>query len=185
MRELPPHAKRVFHGILFDVYQWEQVLFDGSTATFEVVQRLSTVQILAATPQRRIILLREEQPYVGSFTAVPGGKIERGDSPEQTVEKELLEEIGVEAESIELWQRNEFGSTMRWVTYDFVARNCRVVQKPQQEPGERIEPFQVTLAELLVEVEKPEFRNKHLADRFFRLSRTPGGTERLERLLFG
>jgi len=60
-------------GILFDVYQWDQELFDGSTTTFEAVRRIPSVQILATTPERELILLREEQPYVGAFVAVPGG----------------------------------------------------------------------------------------------------------------
>ncbi len=31
MGKIPPQAKRVFEGIVFDVYQWEQVLLDGKT----------------------------------------------------------------------------------------------------------------------------------------------------------
>src|SRR5215467_9321922 len=32
---IPEHAERVFQGKIFDVYQWPQKLYDGSTATFE------------------------------------------------------------------------------------------------------------------------------------------------------
>ena len=36
---LPENAKLVFKGVLFDTWQWEQELFDGSYSTFEVVVR--------------------------------------------------------------------------------------------------------------------------------------------------
>ena len=32
---IPENAKKVFTGQVFDVYQWEQEMFDGSKATFE------------------------------------------------------------------------------------------------------------------------------------------------------
>jgi hypothetical protein len=36
---IPNHARIVFHGQLFDVYQWEQKLFNGKTAIFEKIKR--------------------------------------------------------------------------------------------------------------------------------------------------
>lgn len=32
---IPDHAKCVFKGVIFDVYQWEQKLYNGTTTTFE------------------------------------------------------------------------------------------------------------------------------------------------------
>ncbi len=37
--KIPPNAKRVFKGIIFDVYQWQQKMFDGSKETFEMLKR--------------------------------------------------------------------------------------------------------------------------------------------------
>jgi hypothetical protein len=31
--KFPASAKKVFEGVLYDVYQWPQKLYDGSTAT--------------------------------------------------------------------------------------------------------------------------------------------------------
>ena len=184
MRRIPEHARRVFTGILFDVYQWEQELFDGSTTTFEAIERLPAVQIFATTEDNRIILLREEQPFVGSFVAVPGGRVERDQTPEQAARNELLEEVGVEPADLVLWQERSFTSAIRWKSYEFVARRCTQVQKPQQEPGERIEPFHVSFEELLRVAETPAFRNKDITQRLFRMRHTPGELERFRRLLF-
>ena len=49
---IPINAKKVFQGIIFDVYQWEQKLFDGTVATFEKLKR----------PDIDIVLCQAEQP---------------------------------------------------------------------------------------------------------------------------
>lgn len=46
MSKIPPHAVRVFKGVIFDVYQWEQMLYDGSTTTFECLKRPDTVIVI-------------------------------------------------------------------------------------------------------------------------------------------
>jgi len=43
------------------VYQWPQKMFDGSTATFEMIKRPDTVQIIA-TVGNKILMTQEEQP---------------------------------------------------------------------------------------------------------------------------
>lgn len=186
MSRIPAHARCVYQGVLFDVYQWQQELFDGSTATFEAVRRLSSVQILATTPEGQIILLREEQPYVGSFVAVPGGRVDRGRDPEETARSELREELGMEPEALVLWSTETSGSTVDWTGYDFIAHRCRPVCAPRHEPGERIEPYLVSFEQFLEEVERPDFRNKTLANRLFRMRHTPGALDALRaRLLAG
>jgi ADP-ribose pyrophosphatase len=185
MPEIPRHARRVFQGILFDVYQWEQALFDGSSTTFEAVRRVPTVQILATTSEDRLILLREQQPFVGSFVAVPGGRVEQGKTPEEAVRQELLEELGMEPGELVLWQERRFSSSLQWVSYDYIARRCVQVHEPNQEPGERIEPFFVSFEEFLDRVEEPEFRNRDLTERLFRMRYAGGELDRLRNLLFG
>lgn len=36
LMKIPSTAKRVFKGIIFDVYRWEQEMFDETTSTFEI-----------------------------------------------------------------------------------------------------------------------------------------------------
>ncbi len=181
---IPEHAEKVFEGVLFDVFQWDQTLFDGSRARFEAARRVPSVQVLATDDAGRVILLEEEQPYVGRFIAVPGGRVERGDDPETTVRKELLEELGMAPRAVELWYEQHSGSTLQWSTFNFIARGCTPVAAPEQEPGERIRPYRVAFEDLFVESERPEFRNRQLADRLFRVRHTPGEAERLRALLF-
>ncbi len=46
MVKIPSHAVKVFSGVIFDVYQWEQELFNGNVSTFEALRRPSTVIII-------------------------------------------------------------------------------------------------------------------------------------------
>jgi len=40
--KLTSQAQRVFKGIIFDVYQWKQKMFDGSQGIFEMLKRPDT-----------------------------------------------------------------------------------------------------------------------------------------------
>ena len=185
MSKLPDNVKKVFKGILFDVYQWEQELFDGSHVIFEKIKRIPTVQLIALTPEKKIILLKEEQPNInGEFIALPGGQIEREHSVEETVHKELLEELGMKTDEIIFWCSENLGSKIEWTSYYYILKNCKKVQEPELEPGEKIRPYKVPFEEFLVEIQKEEFRNKALANKIFRIEHTPGELEKFKKLLF-
>ena len=67
---MPENAKCVFKGEIFDVYQWEQEMYDGTKATFEKLKRPDTVVVFPVLPDGQIILTEQEQPgkklFVGS-----------------------------------------------------------------------------------------------------------------------
>jgi hypothetical protein len=44
---IPENAKLAFKGIIFEVWQWEQKMFDGSIEIFERIWRSPSVNILA------------------------------------------------------------------------------------------------------------------------------------------
>lgn len=62
LQPMPENAKRVFKGIIFDVYQWEQEMFDGGKETFEKLKRPNTVVVFPVFPDGRIMLTEQEQP---------------------------------------------------------------------------------------------------------------------------
>src|SRR3990167_56699 len=93
---IPKKAKRVFKGVLFDVYHWEEKMFDGSHQTYEKIKRKDSVTVIAVTEDDKIILLDEEQPGRKPFLAVPGGQVDEGETFEQAGRRELLEETGYE-----------------------------------------------------------------------------------------
>lgn len=60
--KIPSVAQRVFRGQIFDVYQWPQMLFDGTVATFEMLKRADSVSVIATTSDGHILLAAQQQP---------------------------------------------------------------------------------------------------------------------------
>lgn len=135
---LPPNAKKVFDGIIFDVYQWEQTLFDGTVQTYEKLKRPDTVLVIPITEDGKIMILDEEQPGKKPFTSVPGGKVDPGENPLNAVKRELLEETGYEATEYALFDAFQPTSKIDWAIYTFVATGCKKTTDTKLEAGEKI-----------------------------------------------
>jgi ADP-ribose pyrophosphatase len=171
--KLPRHAKCVFKGILFDVYQWEQELFDGTTTTFEKVVRLGSTQIIAITKDKKILLYHEEQPGMEPFISMPGGQLDKEDTtPEEGAKRELLEETGMKAKTWELFHTSELSSKIIWPTYYYIAKDCEKIQESQCEAGEKIEIIELSFEEFVEYTQKETFRNKYFQYYIFRLIHT-------------
>lgn len=185
MDKIPENAKKVFEGILFDVYQWEQEQFDGSKKTFEMVERIGNVTLLAVVKDK-ILLLKEEQPGIGKYTGLPGGMIERKLSPEENAKKELLEETGYTCKNLDLFYfRESMTHKILQPFYLYIAKDLEKVSKQNLDKGgERIEPYLVPFEEFLEEIEKPEFNNTLVRDIVFRMKHTEGELEKFKKLLF-
>jgi ADP-ribose pyrophosphatase len=167
--KIPKNAKKVFQGILFDIYQWEQEMFNGTFETFEKAIRADSSQIIALTKKKELILLNEEQPHDGSFSGLIGGRIERDETPIENAKKELLEELGMKSENIFLWKVVPFNSKVSWDTYYFIAKNCEIVAEKNLESGEKIEEFYLTFEDFVKETQKDSFRNKEFQFMMYKL----------------
>ncbi len=146
---IPPHAQKVFSGVLFDIYQWEQELYDGSTATFELAHQADGAVVIPVLPDGTILLVDEEQPGRSASINVPMGRVEKGETPEAGALRELKEETGLEPEALLPFFSFEQGGKIDSVVYVYVAKNCKKISEPQPEAGERIVPHPVTVHEFI------------------------------------
>ncbi|MEK7650014.1 MAG: NUDIX hydrolase [Patescibacteria group bacterium] len=135
---IPDHAKQVFKGVIFDVYQWEQELFDGSKAIFEKLKRPDTVVIFPILPDGKILLTEQKQPGKDPFIAATGGRVDEGEEVMAAAKRELLEESGYEAEEYVLWDVQHPTSKIDWVVYTFIARGLKKVSDLNLDAGEKI-----------------------------------------------
>lgn len=156
--QIPENATRVFKGIIYEVYQWEQELFDGTTTTFERFKRPNTVQIIPVLPEGQILLLREEQPTHGSYISIPGGRVDHEGEDELTAAKrELLEETGYEATTWIPWLSFAPDSNVVWLIHYFIAKGLTKVAEPVLDPGEKITLYPVSYEEFLSIPESDEY----------------------------
>ncbi|MBI2610112.1 NUDIX hydrolase [Candidatus Giovannonibacteria bacterium] len=147
---LPENAKRVFKGIIFDVYQWEQELFDGSKAIFEKLKRPDTVVIIPVLENGNILVSRQEQPGKKMINfGLFGGMVDEGESPLKAAKRELLEESGYISEEWELFDSIQPMSKIEWAIYTYIARKCRKVQEQKLEAGEKIEIKEFSFEEFI------------------------------------
>src|ERR1051326_6093413 len=114
---IPPEGKKVFAGKLFDVYQWEQKMFDGSTEIFEKLKRADTVSVIPVTPDHRILIIEDEQPGRCSIITIPGGRCDKDERPDEAARRELKEETGYGYKELELWKAWHPMSKVDWVLY--------------------------------------------------------------------
>ena len=145
--KIPAQAKSVFKGEIFEVFQWPQPLFDGSEATFEMLKRANTSQVIA-TRNGRIIIIEEEQPgkkYTGLF----GGRQEVHETPLQAAQRELVEEGGFTSADWELLTTYEPLGKINWEINIFIARNVTANSTQKLDPGEKISFREVSFEEFL------------------------------------
>lgn len=159
---IPETAQKVFSGELFSVWQWEQKMYDGSTAVFEKIERADTVTIVPVTEDGRIILARQEQPGIEPFIGVLGGVIDPGEDPLTAAKRELLEEGGMEAKNWKLWFAVQPFSRIEWAEYVYIAQGVLTVAEQQLDPGEQIDVYDVPIEDFMLQVIDPRFRNKEL-----------------------
>jgi len=138
MPKIPDNAKCVFEGKLFNVYHWEQELFDGSFATFEMLKRKHTVRIIA-TQGNDIFYVDEKQPDRPSFKSlISGGADNYDEDPLETAKRELLEETGMISDDWKLFLKTNSLPKQDWPVYTYIAKNCKKITEPNLDAGEKI-----------------------------------------------
>ncbi len=158
---IPPHARKVFQGEIFSVYQWEQELFDGTSATFEMVQRPDTVQVIPII-DNKIIICDEEQPGQMRHASFLGGRVEIDEDTLAAAKRELLEETWMTAKTWKHLASYTPHTKIDWTIHYFVAHDCEKIQDPQLEAGERISLRAISFEEFVQVVSAPSLGGREL-----------------------
>ena len=135
---VPNHAQRVFKGELFDVFQWPQELFDGTSATFELLRRPDTV-VLIAIKDDKVVFINEEQPGRSLRLRLPGGRVEEGEEPGRAVARECAEEVGMRFADWRLISVRQPVAKIEWFVSTYIGTNLIEEFEPHPDPGEKIE----------------------------------------------
>lgn len=179
---LPDHAKKVFKGKIFDVYQWEQKLFNGKTTVFEKLKRPDTVVVFPVLDDGRIMLAEQKQPGKKSFVSALGGRVEEGEDILEAAKRELLEESGYEAREYVLWDAKHATSKIDWVVYTFIAKGMKKVTKQNLDGGEKIKLKYYTFKEFVDLATNQNFSEKEIVFKLFEAKIDPKKKKELKEL---
>ena len=179
---IPDNAKKVFSGVLFDVYQWEQELFDGTKATFEKLKRPDTVVVFPILEDGKIILTEQEQPGKEPFIGATGGRVDEGENILEAARRELLEESGYEASEFVLWDAQHPTSKIDWVVYTFIAKGLKKVAGMNLDAGEKISLKLVDLEEFIELAINKNFVEKEITPKLYEAKLYPEKKEELKKL---
>ena len=142
-------ATKVFSGTRFDVYQWQQKMFDGSQKTFEIVKRKDTVLVLPLLDEK-IVMIEECQPHMDSpELTIVGGVVEQDEDIEAAARRELEEETGLTFDKFTLVDVSALNPQIEWFAYTFIATDL-VGEKPKSlDAGEQNKVLHVAIAEMI------------------------------------
>lgn len=166
--KLPPQAKKVFTGTTFDVYQWEQEMYDGSFMTYERLHRTGTTDVIAVSG-KSIFLNHQSQPTKPDFYSLFGGRVEKGEEYLAAAKRELLEESGMQSDSWELYKTYQPFHKIDWDVSLYIAKDCKKVTSQKLDAGEKIEILECTFDEFVKIVLSEKFLHKELTTDILRM----------------
>lgn len=180
---IPEKAKKVFEGIIYNVYHWEQELFDGTYRTFEMLDRPDRASVIPVKGDK-IMLIREEQPGLPPVYAIPGGRVDPGESVEETAKRELLEEVGVTSDNWELYTEYRPSGKIDFGVHIYIVRDAKEVTTPEDDPGERCEVLWANFDEFVEIVSRADFPGIELSADILRMRLEPERLEEFKSFLF-
>lgn len=146
---IPEQAERVFKGTIFDVYHWQQEMFDGSFETFEMLKRPDSVSIIAVHDDK-LVIVREQQPGSEPWFGLPAGRHDHSEESELVAaQREMKEETGLTFKQWKLLHVGQPSGKLEWFDYIFLATDLLAEEPQNLDVGEKIEVHYMSLEELM------------------------------------
>ncbi len=146
--EIEKSRESIFNGYVFDVYKLTVETQDGSLAPREIIEHNGGACILAINENNEIYFVEQFRTAANQFMLeLPAGKLNLGEDPKLCAIRELEEEAGLIANSVELL--TEFFPTPGYSDekiYVYYTDDFKIGEQNLDE-GEFLEVYKYTLDE--------------------------------------
>jgi ADP-ribose pyrophosphatase len=151
-------TRRPFQGEMMEVFEDEVIKPDGTDGTYATVRIKPGIKALALDHEGFIYLVREFRYALGRETIeAVGGGIDEGEEPIEAAQRELREELGLEAEEwTELGCVHYATSIVDSPSTLFLARDLRFVEK-DEDSGEVLKTVKMPFSEAVEKALSGEF----------------------------
>lgn len=147
---IPKNAKKVFSWIIYDIYQWEQELFDWTKATFEMAKRTWTALVIPILDNWNILVAKQEQPWNWEYIDFFWWRQDKSEELFDNAKRELFEETWYKANSWELiLSKNLWWDKLDWELNYYLANWLEKVWEQKLDSWEKIEILELSLDEFL------------------------------------
>lgn len=156
----PGNEPILLRGARFNVHQMQLVGSDGETYYREVIRHPGAVVLLPLIDRDTVVLIENQRPTVEqTLLELPAGTREPGEMPETTAGRELMEETGYQAASLQLiHQFYSAPGICDELMYLYVARELTRGQH-QREATEEIENRVATRHEITQMIASGQIRD--------------------------
>lgn len=120
---------------IFNVYDDHLLLPDGREVVYDYIDHRPGACVLPVVEEGRILLVKQYRNAIDDISyEVPAGLIDDGETPEQAAARELREETGYEADSMEYVTRTVLAiGTSNEQTYVYIGRGLTAGQSSLDE----------------------------------------------------
>ena len=96
------NSKQIFDGMVVKLFVDDVELPDGKKAIREIVRHPGAVCVIPIDNDENVIMIKQfRYPFSEVLLEIPAGKLEPNEDPLEAVKRELEEESGVNAQSVE------------------------------------------------------------------------------------
>lgn len=144
--------EELYSGHGWKVTMEEAPLPDGRMKKAARVHRCDSVHVIAFAKDDTILLLREFRPFYGTYLwMLPSGRVDKEKDAKKAAQRELQEETGFKAGSIEFFSTMRHSESFDCANHIFIAHDLTKSPLPPDD-DELIEVHEVSIEEALEKV---------------------------------